>query len=214
LFLKSFVRSNLNHQTSLNASLSLGVVGPYASGRWMQSTIHGWLHNLQPLGWQNQIKNDIIVNYETGLEKNILAVKKAILINGFVNGRLGTYNDKLSTGLVIMFGKINPNITSVFCKKEGELGKRIREKFSFHFYMQPVISAVGYDATLQGGMFNRRSPYTISARALERITFQGNYGVVICFHRINVEYFQSVLSKEFITGNVHRWGGIRLALKL
>jgi lipid A 3-O-deacylase len=216
LFLKNFVRSNLKNQCSLNASLSLGVIGPTASGYWMQSTIHRWIHNLQPLGWPNQIKNDVILNYETGIEKNFLSVKKIILINGFANGRLGTYNDKLSTGLVVMFGKLNPTIASVFCKNEPtqEGTKRVREKFSFHFYMQPVLSAVAYDATLQGGMFNRKSPYTISDKEMQRITFQGNYGLVINFRRINIEYFQSVLTKEYATGHVHRWGGIRLALKI
>jgi lipid A 3-O-deacylase len=216
LFLKNFVRSNLNHQSSLNASLSLGVIGSTASGYWMQSTIHRWIHDKQPLGWNNQIKNDLIINYETGIEKNFFSVRKIILINGFANGRLGTYNDKLYTGLVFMFGKLNPTIASVFCKKEtSEEGiKRVREKFSFHFYMQPVMSAVAYDATLQGGMFNRQSPYTIANKAMERITFQGNYGIVINFRRINIEYFQSVLTKEYVTGHVHRWGGIRLAIKL
>lgn len=200
----------------MNASLSLGVIGSTASGYWMQSTIHRWIHNLQPLGWPNQIKNDVIINYETGMEKNFLSVRKIILINGFANGRLGTYNDKLSTGLVFMFGKLNPTIVSTFCKNEAsqEGLKRVREKFSFHFYMQPVLSAVGYDATLQGGMLNRKSPYTISNKEIQRFTFQGNYGVVINFRRLNIEYFQSVLTKEYSTGQVHRWGGIRLALKI
>lgn len=71
---------------------------------------------------------------------------------------------------------------------------------------------IGYDATLQGGLFNKSSPYTIPSSDITRVTFQNNYGLVIIIHKINFEYFQSLLTKEFESGKFHRWGGMRVAI--
>ena len=179
----------------------------------MQKTIHKWINDRQPKGWQYQIKNDLILNYEAGIEKNILHLKNHFLLNGFANARIGTLNNKFSAGLVIMFGKINQGITSVFSGTETDESKK--ENFSFHFYIQTIASAVAYDATMQGGLLNKENPYTITNKNISHFTLQGNAGITIQIYRFNMEYFQSVISKEFTASlPYHRWGGIRIGLRL
>ncbi len=80
--------------------------------------------------------------------------------------------------------------------------------FRMYAYERPEIDAVGYDATLQGGLFNRTSPYTISAANISRAVFQNRFGFVVTYRRLYLEYFQSYLSNEFKTGNYHVWGGL------
>jgi len=77
-----------------------------------------------------------------------------------------------------------------------------------------LVNAIGYDATMQGGVFNRSSPYTIAAKDIKRVTLQQNFGVVLNFRKIYLEYFQSLLSPEFSGGKMHRWGGLKIGVKI
>jgi len=194
----------------ITSSFSFGVIGPAAGGKAMQSTIHQWIDDDQPLGWQYQIQNDIVLNYNASLEKNLLQIPDRLILNGLVAGQLGTLNTKLSTGLVLVVGKVNARLTTMLGGKSQYEGKR---KFSFHGYVQPLVNLVGYDATLQGGMFNKTSPYTIAAGDLNRLTFQANMGLVMQAGPIYAEYFFTFLTQEFRTGLSHQWGGLRIGAR-
>jgi lipid A 3-O-deacylase len=207
LFLKTFsVSSNPAKRLRITSGLSTGIIGQAAGARWIQKTIHEWIGDTDPQGWENQIQNDVVLNYEAGIEKNILHFQNYFLLNGFLNTRVGTLNDKASFGTVFMLGKINPVITSVFSEREVK-----SEKFNFHLYFQPMVNAVLYDATLQGGMF-RNSPYTLAFDEVSHFTFQGNAGVVFYISSVYLEYFQSYITKEFHSGSDHHWGGVRIGV--
>ena len=207
---KSFASvSDAAKRTRITSALSIGLIGKVAGAYEIQKAIHRWIGDTDPKGWQYQIKNDVIINYEAAIEKNIFAAD-FLLVNGFTALRAGTLSDKFSLGAVLMAGKFN-NATSVAFK--GKAATAEKQKFTFHFYAQPVMNVIGYDATLQGGLlFNRDSPYTLSSKEIERLTFQGNTGFVFNIGATYIEYYQSVLSKEFETGQRHNWGGVRIGL--
>jgi lipid A 3-O-deacylase len=210
LMLKSFAMSSDSiRKRRITSSASLGVIGPAAGGYEMQRAIHKWIGGQEPFGWQYQIQNDIVINYEAGAEQNILSAGNNFLINGFATARLGTLSTKLSLGSVIMFGRFNSSIAAIF--SDGNSSQR---KVRFHLYAQPMLNVVGYDATLQGGLFNHSSPYTIPSDEVSRVTFQANYGGVLSFGSVQLEYFKTIIGKEFETGTYHRWGGIRVGVKL
>jgi len=210
IMLKSFaMTSDTVHNCRITSSLTLGIIGPAAGGYEMQRSIHRWINGQEPFGWQYQIQNDAIVNYELGIEKNIMSSGNSFLLNGLVNARLGTLNSKASAGFVIMAGRLTNTIVSIF-SKEKCVSKR---KVFFHLYVQPLINMVGNDATLQGGLFNTQSPYTISSPEITRVTYQVNYGGILSFGSIQLDYFKTAISREFETGGTHRWGGIRVGVK-
>jgi len=206
---KAFAVSN--HATSryrITSALSLGFIGKAAGAFEIQRAIHRWIGDTDPKGWQYQVRNDIVINYEAGIEKNIIH-SKHFLTNYLTTARLGTLNTKFSAGGTFMLGNLNSAIASVFSGAESAP----KQKFTFHLYAQPVINAVVYDATLQGGLvLSRNSPYTLSSKEIERITLQGNAGLVFNIGATYLEYFQSVISKEFETGHTHYWGGVRVGI--
>ncbi len=213
LMLKTFsMTGDSARHYRITSSLSLGVIGPAAGGYEMQKSIHSWIRGTEPMGWQYQIENGLVINYELGVEKNLLQIGKGFLMNGFVNAHAGSVNTKVSSGFVLMAGRMNSSITSIFSKEKRRYAQK--EQVSFHVYLQPMINAVGYDATLQGRLFNHSSPYTISSDQIERFTLQANYGAVLLYRRVYLEYFKTIISKEFETGLYHRWGGIRIGVKL
>jgi lipid A 3-O-deacylase len=101
-------------------------------------------------------------------------------------------------------GLINSPFTSV----------KNKNKFQLYVYIQPVLNAIGYDATLQGGLFNRESAYTIGSSDIERFTLQNNYGIVLQYRWLYLEYSRTMLTREFSYGDSHKWGGFRMEFKL
>ncbi len=202
LFLKTFsIINDSVHKYRIASVLSTGVMGPAAGGEQMQQEIHRWIGDLQPLGWQNQVQNDLILNYQVDIEKNVLTYRNYLVINAKAGGMAGTLYDKASLGFVFMTGVFESPFQSFVNQKR---------KFQVYLYSEPKLSAIGYDATLQGGLFNRTSSYTIESKNINRIVFQHNFGIVFKIKRMNLEYFQSFLSQEFATQGTHRWGGIRI----
>jgi hypothetical protein len=208
LMLKTFaIAIDSAKQQRLSSSFSTGVIGPYAFAENMQRSIHRWIGDVQPMGWQNQIQNDVILNYELCYEKKIFAYKNIFLLNANGMVRLGTLGDKIGGGFSFMIG----TFSSPFNIAATQSGKSwFANNFDCYIYGQPQIAFIGYDATLQGGVFNKNSPYTIPASDINRVTLQNNFGVVLCIRKVYLEYYQTVLTREFRSGMLHRWGGVRI----
>jgi len=194
----------------ITSSFSFGVIGPAAGGKAMQSTIHQWIDDDQPKGWENQIQNDIVLKYTASLECNVVQIPDRLMLNSIVSAQLGTLNTKTSGGITLIVGKLNSRLTSSFGKTSRYSGNK---DFTFHGYIQPLVNFVAYDATLQGGLFNNNSPYTLHADNISRVTLQANLGLVMQAGPMYMEYFVTYLSKEFNTGLSHAWGGVRIGVK-
>jgi len=190
-------------QIRVATTLSIGVVGPAAGGKEIQTTIHKWINYTLPLGWHNQISNDIILNYQVNFNKGLIQ-NKYLLIMADGSARAGTYSTRLRTGFTVMIGNFDSPFLNIASGK----------KWKYYIYNQPQVNFIGFDASLQGGFFNRSSVYTIPNKDLARITFQNRYGAVVTKGKLYVEYFQYYLTKEFETGREHRSGGIQFGWRI
>lgn len=189
----------------ISTDLSVGVTGPAALGYEIQYNIHKWLKNPLPHGWEYQTKNDIILNYQLNYEKQIIAAGNNFLMNAAAEARLGTLNTKISGGLNLMAGRFNKRFTQLGIKKS---------KAEYYFYAQGRMHLIGYDASMQGGLFNRKSPYVIPGKDINRATLQADAGIIVNFRKLYLSYTQSILTKEFRSGTYHRWGGVSVGFAL
>lgn len=206
LYLKTFkISIDTLRNISFSTTLDLGVIGNRAGGEWMQKTIHRNLNNIEPLGWNNQINNDLVLNYDITFEKVLFPLSNGFMFSSISKLSAGTLRDNAGTGFSVMAGKFNNPFYSL-----TDSGKAYQIKI----YAATLITFIGYDASLQGGFFNRESPYTISARDLSRIVLSSEAGLTFQYKKLFIEYFQQIKSREFKTGEYHRWGGIRLGLLL
>ncbi|TXD84899.1 lipid A deacylase LpxR family protein [Subsaximicrobium wynnwilliamsii] len=204
IMLKSFsVSTHTQQKLRWHSSLSLGLIGPGAFGEEMQVGIHKWTGNKTPLGWRHQIKNDVVINYQVGIEKQVFQFNDILFLQAQSTLDVGSLFTNISAGANLVVGQFENVFSSE--AKEG--------RFQIYAYAQPVVTAVGHDATLQGGLFNTRSPYTISNGNLERFTAQFNFGLVIQTKRLYFEYSRSSISKEFETGETAKWGGFRVGYR-
>lgn len=200
--IKSFsIATDTISKSRLSAILSLGVIGQAALGKEMQATIHGWIGDKQPLGWQYQIQNDLAVNYELNYEKLLLNYRNFFSLNTNLQLKAGTISDKVQAGFTFTLGKFNSPLITTIHRNDG---------LQWYVFSQPLINLVGYDATMQGGLFNRNRPYTLEATEVERWVVQNNFGAVFTFKKLYLEYHQTIISREFSQGTFHRWGGVKI----
>ncbi len=204
--IKAFlIQADTIHHQQVSTALSIGVMGPAGLGKEIQTNIHRWLKNPAPHGWQYQTQNDIVLNYQLNYEKQLLSAGNNFLLNTTAELRAGTLNDKLSGGFNFMAGRFNKRFSPVTYHKR---------KAEYYFYGQGRVNIIGYDASMQGGLFNRKSPYTISGRDVSRLTFQADAGIIVNFKKLYFSYTQSILTKEFRGGKYHRWGGVSIGFAL
>jgi len=200
IYLKSFIIAvNPERGGRFTSSISIGIIGPAAFGEEMQTGIHQVTGSQMPMGWQNQIRNDLVLTYQAGYEKKLIRIKDFLSFNAQANLLLGTLFTKALLGLNGGFGILNTPF---------EIGSS-SGKLKLYAFVNPLVNFVGYDATLQGGVFNKSSPYTIAASDTERIIGELNYGIVLQSRSFFLQYSRTTTTREFTTGDIVKWGGLK-----
>lgn len=201
-FLSNFlVSTNRESRKRLTSQLDLGVIGPNGYGEQEQKGIHHATNNFQPLGWEYQIANDVVLNYTLNYEKGFL-IKKNFEFIGMIEGRLGTLYDDLSIGTTIRIGLMQNYFENLGLSKNNIANR----KFQCYLFVREKVKAVAYNATLQGGVFNKKSIYTIPVKDVNRVVGIAYVGISIAYKRLSIEYTKAYTSPEFYKGLAHSWG--------
>ncbi len=92
----------------LTSSVSLGVMGPISRSDSVQSFIHHLFGFTHPAGWNNQIANDIGLNYAVRYEaRPFKQIHRAFDLIGMVEGNLGTVTNYIGAGGMLRIGQFN-----------------------------------------------------------------------------------------------------------
>ena len=194
---------NIEKGLRMKSEFSVGVLGPASLGGRVQSSIH----EIEPIGWENQIKNDIVIDYSLQLDKTILG-KKSFEISALGKARFGTVYNKLGGGASFRLGRFIPILDNQWVgnKQDGS------NKFNFWFFSKAQFDFVLYDATLQGGLFNNQNLYTISASQMNRFVLKASAGMAFYYGRLGLEIENFYLSPEFKGAYEFRHGRINLVI--
>ncbi|MES2691201.1 MAG: lipid A deacylase LpxR family protein [Bacteroidota bacterium] len=199
-FLSSFVIAvNQETHTKLTSQFDVGIIGPASGGKEEQTAIHNAINGLPPLGWQYQVANDVVLNYMFQYEKGIVN-NEYFQLAGLTQARLGTLFTDASAGALIRVGFMNDYFSNL-----GITAQNGSRKFQVYGFAKATGKAVGYNATMQGGLFNE-SIYTLKPDEINRTTAQAFYGIVIAYKRFQLEYTKAHITKEFKNGVSHGWG--------
>lgn len=205
IYLKSFsISIDTLKKTRLSQSLSIGLIGPGAFGKEMQTEIHKRTGNKIPGGWDNQIQNDLVLNYSIEHEKQMYRYSDFISVQSQASLQLGTLFTNASIGFNTTFGILD----SPFALSKNS------SPFKIYAYAQPAVSVIGYDATLQGGIFTTDNPYFIRSKNVERFTAQIEYGLILKYKKLYLEYTRTAITREFTSGHSAKWGGFKIGYRL
>ncbi|WP_400192662.1 lipid A-modifier LpxR family protein [Hymenobacter sp. B81] len=193
----------------LSSALHLGYLGPGAGAKGFQTTLHRWLDSPTPRGWNYQVQHDLVLGYEVRYERQLLAAGRNAELLGATQASLGTLYTHAGVGATLRAGRLNPYFQNLgTTARPHRAGLR---RLQLYAQAQGEARAVGYNATLQGGLLNRDNPYTLSTSEVRRVVLRGTVSVVIAYEGTSLEVAAVHLTPEFSGGRSHRW--LRLGLQ-
>ncbi len=195
---------NLNRNLSIKSSLNFGVLGPASMGGVVQSSIH----NIEPVGWNNQIKNNVVIDYSINIEKGIISTPHYEL-NLTAGGNIGTIFNKINGGFYTRIGNFTPVVKGNFLNSNQK-----NNKLQFWFFITGNTNFVLYDATLQGGLTGNTNSYTINSNDISRTVINLSVGVAAYYRNAGMEIQNFYISPEFKNAYDFRWGRIKLIFKI
>lgn len=190
-----------NRQLKLSSEIQMGVIGPWAFAKEEQEYIHRQTGNVEPMGWQYQIKNDLLLNYNLQLDKQLYH-STLLAVSGGGSVKLGTYRTRVGIQGQIKLGWVDHEFST---RPEAR-------KIRFFLFAKGQLNAIGYDATLQGGLFNRKSVYTIPASDLKRLVADYEIGAQLNLGTWRLVFSHTHITPEFREGRPHAWGTARVRI--
>ncbi len=187
--------------------VSVGVMGPVAGGEKFHQKIHEWIKSPDPQGWDYQIANDIILNYDF-LVNYPFVYTSSFKLSSIGSIRAGTLFDDIGVGVNIAAGK------DQFVKKNLSEGSRkvSNKKLKVYFSGDAFLKLVLYNATLQGGIFSRNDPYVLNYAEISKLVFSANATLGLLWHGVSLSYAHNFLTQEFNTGINHNYGSFTLKI--
>lgn len=177
------------------SEFDIGVIGTAACGYAVQSWYHKLIDDKHPIGWKNQIRNDLAINYNVHLENKLYQYRGIFDIKSQAQMSLGTLNTNGSLGLVSRFGEL------VF-------GNKPTDTWQGYLKMSSRLTYTGYNATLQGGLFSNENVFFLQGSDLNRITNISSIGLTLRREEIELQHSYYFISSEFKTGRPHKWATV------
>ncbi|MCF6171115.1 MAG: lipid A deacylase LpxR family protein [Bacteroidales bacterium] len=195
---------NPEKHLKISNELGIGVMGPAAGGEWAQTTVHKIIGSPIPLGWENQLNNTFLIDYQFRIEKGFFGDWTANHFIPFAKARVGTLTDRIGLGLLIKFGNVNKTL--------GEYAqpKKYKNRLVWQWVFEANLQGVFYDATLQGGLFSTDEAIDLPTQDIISRQYQVRTGVNIYYKSFYIRYMIKFNSQDFINGVIHRYGGLNI----
>lgn len=198
-----FVQSvNYQKKITLFSEINLGIIGPAS----LAGTIQYSVHERKPVGWANQIHNDMIVNYSVRIEKGLVS-NTHFELNLKALAHVGTLYDKAALGVYFRTGSFIPVYRGPWFTRQSQK----QHTLQYWFFVTGQSTGVLYDATLQGGLFSR-SIYTIGTADIKKLVVQASAGVALYYGGFGLELENFYQSPQFRGASDFRWGRIKVVM--
>ena len=213
----SLISSDQARQQKITTEFDLGVLGKAALAGETQIWVHKQLGFNRPMGWDHQLKSDVVINYLIQYEKEIIQPAKNLEIIGLLGANVGSLYNNLNAGITFRAGLLNDYFSNYERPTADQKASRPPgyRKTQFFFYMRPIARLVMDDSTLQGGTFtNSKEEYVIDRDLITRINVQFEYGFVLLHNRLGVAFSQKLRTAEFDGGPNQQYGNLILFIGL
>ena len=189
------------------------MIGPLSLAKESQTLIHEMIDYTKPQGWDNQIPNDIILNYNLNIEKQLLYPSKNILLVGFVETFSGTLYNAAGVGFMLRIGKFNNYFENASISQQTS-----KNKFQIYVFMRPTARVVLSNALLQGGLIHQISGqtnfYYLDKDEIERLNVLYDVGINFELPKFSISFSQKLRTAEYKGQYVQEVGNITMRVKL
>lgn len=201
---------NPEKQYSVQSAVSLGVMGPVSQAEDIQLFLHNAIGDETPMGWKNQLPNDILLNYQLTGERRILhgETKFELIGGGQVEG--GSMINSASVYLLLRTGRMKPYFTGLLSRNGTPRinGMPRRNRFQVYARVKPAVRFVAYDALLQGGVLLKQGK-AISPQ-IHHFIGSLDYGLTVAYKNFSVSFTQTSMSPFVEGAGAHETGNITL----
>jgi hypothetical protein len=206
-FQHKLVSVNADTKERLSSEWGLGAMGPITGGKPYQTYFHELIGAQKPMGWDNQIKNNFIVDFRMTYEKLLLEPSNHLRFLVVADAEAGTLVDNMGLGCMLRIGIMNSGQENYILPLKHNR-ESYHNKTQLYLYMRPVVRAVMYNATLEGGFFSNFDPYVIQPGDINNVYLQFDEGVVFTMGRLGVELIQKLRTPEFKNAKSQQVGNI------
>lgn len=189
------------------STVQIGVMGPIAGGEKFHQKIHEWIKSPDPKGWDYQIANDIILNYDFFVNYPLVYKPSyKFSTTGCIRG--GTLFDDVGIGLNFGAGKNQFELNS-----DPKISRKVRnKKLKFFLNTDAFLKLVLYNATLQGGIFSNNDPYVLNYSEITPLVFSASATLGLLWYGVSLSYTHNFLTKEFDMGTNHNYASTTLTI--
>ncbi len=203
---------NIN-KIKITSEIFLGVIGPISFAKDFQTWLHRVIDYKKPEGWDNQVPNDLILNYNINIEKQLMQPSKRILLVGIVETYSGTLYNAAGVGFMLRIGKFNNYFEDYSSSQKSQ-----KNKFQLYIFMRPIARVVLSNSLLQGGLIYQMSAqndaYTLDKDKIERLNILYDVGLNFELPQFSISISQKLRTAEFIGQYVQEVGNITLKFDL
>jgi hypothetical protein len=204
---------NTIKKIKITSEIFLGVIGPLSFAKESQTWLHHAINYIKPEGWENQVPNDLLLNYNIHIEKQMMQPSKSILAVAIVETYSGTLYNAAGIGFMLRIGKFDNYFEEV-----PKSQKPTKNKFQLYVFMSPVARVVLSNATLQGGLINQNNDqnkgYTLGKDQIERLTVLYDVGLCCELQKFSITITQKLRTAEFKGQYVQEVGNITMKFNL
>jgi len=189
---------DMNFDTGVN----VGVMGPAARAGRLQNWFHERIGDEKVEGWDDQIVNQLGINAYLRLRRSMISIDWAeIILEPELS--IGSITTHMSTGARLRIGRFN-DLGNTFLYNTN-VGKANMAEYFFTF--MAGIKVIGYNATVQGGIFNDQF---LPARDLNRIVGMIDFSANVKFQRFAFDFRITHTKGEVAEALDHKYGSLGL----
>ncbi|PST81727.1 DUF2219 domain-containing protein [Pedobacter yulinensis] len=211
LFAGAALNQLYSNESALKLAVQAGVIGPAALGREAQELLHRIVGFYEIRGWEYQVREDLALNFSASYNRLIFRPAEGdfdLSAEGYAN--VGTAFSGAGAAAVFRLGRINQFFHSAYLQASASNAPKQKALHAseFFLYVKPQLNLVAYDATIQGGMFNRDSPVTFGAKPF---VFVQQLGLNYSSQRFTIDFGLTFKSKEVkSTARPHQYGSVSM----
>jgi hypothetical protein len=198
IFMK-LISNNQGEYVSSKIELSLGILGPNSGSKFVQNFFHQLLPASKVIGWNSQVKNDYLINYNHNYAISLISTNMFTL--HFLNDyKMGTNYTGITAGIAMTLSNKSKIFHDYYRQKHIELGE-------FLFRVSTQRDYMIYDSALMGGIENEQEN-ALSYYQLEKLVEHSIAEVQYTWTRLTLKIKHHILGKKIITGKKHEYTGI------
>lgn len=177
--------------------LDFGVIGPAAGCKETQTFIHKILNCRKPEGWDDQLHNEVVVNWQWWSKYN-WEICDYVAFVPKVGCAVGNIEDFMEVGADLRIGyniRRTPTNEPMFSMPAPRGGQSWKEKLSAYGYVGVSERFYLYNHMLQGSMFNHKDDKL--KVDIERFVTEVRVGAVVSYDKFFVMYYAVFRTYEY-----------------